>query len=249
MLSVPIIVYNQEQAHAFLSHQRTIDSLLCLQYTHESRTEMLEEFRRLYTGDNAILQDIDTFDKNYNSNNALQWYTTDSFLFRTINRALRSSDAEMMFKMRYFLTDLYAQLDSLYKQAQTLHHNSGIEKLYRGQIMSRNEFEYFQQLIGDIISINTFLSTTTSLQVALTFANSSTYNDDFLPIVFCIETNPYIQHKRPYANISKFSTYVDEEEVLFAMGSLFRIQYIQRLDQMDNIPIIYLQMIDQNEIN
>jgi hypothetical protein len=203
---------------------------------------MIEEFRRLYADDIAILVDIDRFNQNYNSNSALQWYTTDSFLFRAINRALRSSDIEMMFKMRYFLIDLYTQLDKLYKQTQTLTN----EKLYRGQIMSKNEFEYFEQLTGDIISINTFFSTTTSLQVALTFANASTYNQDFLPIVFCIETNPHVQHKRPYANISRFSIYADEEEVLFAMGSLFRVE---RLDRMDNIPIIYLQMIDQNIID
>lgn len=43
--------------------------------------------------------------------------------------------------------------------------------------------------------------------------------------------------------------YSDEDEVLFAMGSLFRIQDIRTLDRIDNISIIYLQMIDQNEID
>jgi hypothetical protein len=209
---------------------------------------MMDEFRRIYLHDDSTLGDIDLFEQTYNSNNALQWYTRDSFLFRIINKTLRSSDVEMMFKMRYFLTDLYVQLDGLYKQSQSFSRPM-IEKLYRGQVISKREFEYFQQIQGQIISINTFLSTTTSLQIALTFANAFSNNDDFLPIVFCIETNPYIQHKRPYANISKFSIYTDEEEVLFAMGSLFRIQYIQRLDRMNNIPIIYLQMIDQKEID
>jgi hypothetical protein len=232
-----------------MSHQRTIDTLLCLPYTDESRTEMIEEFRRIYNDNDLTLADIDIFEQTYNCNSALQWYTRDSFLFRTINKALRSSDVEMMFKMRYFLTDLYVQLNDLYQQSQTLYNRPIIEKLYRGQLMSKNEFEYFQQLQGHIISINTFFSTTTSLQIALLFANSSFNNDDFFPIVFCIETNPYVHHKRPYANISKFSIYSDEDEVLFAMGSLFRIQYIERLDRTSNIPIIYLQMIDQKEID
>jgi hypothetical protein len=233
-----------------MSHQRTIDTLLCLPYTEESRIEMIEEFRRIYHHNDPGRADIDLFERIYNSNSAIQWYTRDSFLFRTINKALRSSDVTMMFKMRYFLTDLYVQLDGLYKQSQTLYNRPIIEKLYRGQLMSKNEFDYFHQIKGHIISINTFLSTTTSLQIALSFANSNSLNnDDFISIVFCIETNPYVQHKRPYANISKFSIYSDEDEVLFAMGSLFRIQDIQILDRIDKIPIIYLEMIDQNEID
>jgi hypothetical protein len=232
-----------------MSHQRTIDTLLCQPYTHESRIEMIDEFRRIYQDNDIAIADIDIFNQTYNSSSALQWYTRDTFLFRTINNALRSSNVNMMFKMRYFLTDLYVQLDGLYKQSQTLYQRPRTEKLYRGQLMSKNEYLYFQQLKGHIISINTFLSTTTSLQIALVFADASINHDDFLPIVFCIETNPYVQHKRPYANISKFSIYSEEDEVLFAMGSLFRIQDIQRLDRMDNIPIIYLQMVDQNEID
>ncbi len=93
------------------------------------------------------------------------------------------------------------------------------ENLYRGQLISKSEFEQVKQLQGDIISINTFLSTTASLQIALAFANGSLNNNDLIPIVFCIQTSPYVQHKRPYANISSFSMYKDEEEVLFAIGS------------------------------
>lgn len=156
MASIPIIVYNQEQSNAFISHQRTIDTLLCLPYTNESRMEMIEEFRRLYSNNTSGLADIDIFEQTYNSNNALQWYTRDTFLFRIINRALRSSDVEMMYKIRYFLTDLYVQLDGVYKQSQNFYNQPTNEKVYRGQLMSKNEFDYFQQIIGHIISINTF---------------------------------------------------------------------------------------------
>ncbi|CAF5220469.1 unnamed protein product, partial [Rotaria magnacalcarata] len=107
----------------------------------------------------------------------------------------------------------------------------------------------FKKLSGDIISINTFLSTTTSLQIALAFADASSNTDDFVPILFCIETDPSVQHKRPYANISNYSMFSDEEEVLFAMGSLFRLQYIEKLDKMNNIAVIHLQIIDQKDID
>ncbi|CAF1089465.1 unnamed protein product [Adineta steineri] len=248
LISAPIIVYNQEHAHTFMAHQRTIDTLLCLPHTTGARVIMITELCRIFNDNETILEQVNKFALTYNSNNAIQWYTRDSFLFRLINKILRSSDAEMMFKLRYFLTDLYEQLDNVYKQTQ-IYNTSTIEKLYRGQLISKIELEYLKQIQGHIISIKTFFSTTTSLQIALTFANSSVNDNDFIPIVFCIETNPYIQHKRPYANISKFSIYQDEDEILFSMGSLFRIQSIEEFDGMNNTPIIYLQMIDQKEID
>ena len=39
----------------------------------------------------------------------------------------------------------------------------------------------------------------------------------------------------------------DEEEILFAIGSIFRVQYIETLDKINNIPVIYLTLIDRKE--
>jgi hypothetical protein len=249
LISIPIIVYNPEKPHEFMSHQRTIDTLLCQPHTDEAKAVMIEELRRIYSDNEATLAEIDIFAQTYHSNSAIQWYTRDSFLFRLINKILRLSDAEMMFKLRYFLTDLYVQLGDLYEQTYTLYNTSKFEKLYRGQLISKTEFEYIKQLQNHIISINTFLSTTASLQIALAFVSGSSNNIDSIPIVFCIETKSYVKHKRPYANISSFSICRDEEEVLFAMGSLFRIQSIEKLDRMNSITVIYLQMIDQQQLD
>ena len=152
------MVYNEVQADKFIAHQRTIDTLLCLPHTDESRYEMIEEFRRLYQDNEVALADIDIFEQTYNAHTAIQWYSRDSFIFRIISKALRSSDPEIMFKMRYFLVDLYLQLEGLHKQVHMFNASPLKEKLYRGQLMSKAELDYFNKLPGDIISINTFLS-------------------------------------------------------------------------------------------
>lgn len=210
---------------------------------------MINEFRRIYTEDPSILTEIEVFNETYNSHSALQWYTRDTFLFRLINQALRFSNAELMFKLRYILIDLYAQLDEIHRQMIDSHRDLPIEKLYRGQIMSRKEFSSFEQLIGHYISISTFFSTTVSLQIALVFANATPTDDESLSVLFCVETNPIPSNERPYGNISQLSRYKDEEEVLFAMGSLFRIQTIEPLDRTNSLPVIYLKLIDPIEIN
>lgn len=227
-----------------MSHQRTIDTLLCMPHTLESKSEMLAEFRRIYQDDQEILGQIDNFEKNYHSNAAVQWYTRDSFVFRAINQALRVSNAESMFKLRYILTDIYDHLKESYVQMHRSFRIATPQIFYRGQLMSSEEFETFKTLRGCIISINTFLSTTASMQIALMYAGKYNESSDTVPVVFCIETNPET-FVRPYANISLYSVFQDEEEVLFAMGSIFRIGNIRQLLNEDNIWSINLKTINQ----
>ncbi|UJR32556.1 hypothetical protein I4U23_020017 [Adineta vaga] len=244
-LPLPITVYDEEQKHMFLAHQRTIDSILCVPHTYESRQEMITEFRRLYSDDETILAEIDQFEIEYIPHAAVQWYTRDSFVCRTINQTLRESNVDAMFKLRYILTDIYTHLNESYRQNNWLE-RSGLpstETFYRGQLMSYQEFNSFKELRGSVISINTFLSTTTSMQIALMYANIFQNNSDDISVVFSIESDS-ISKIRPYANISRYSMFPDEDEVLFAMGSIFQIGNIRELPDAENVWIIYLKTYD-----
>ncbi|CAF3537908.1 unnamed protein product [Rotaria sp. Silwood1] len=229
-----------------MAHQRTIDSLLCMPHTLESKAEMLAEFRRTFNDNQEILAEIDNFENTYHSNAAVQWYTRDSFVCRTINQALRSSNVDMMFQLRYILTDLYAHLNESYRQMHRSLQISTPETFYRGQLMSNKEFDTFNTLRGSIISINTFLSTTASVQIALMYAGKYHENPDLVSVIFSIETKPEAL-ARPYANISHYSMFQDEEETLFAMGSVFRIGNIRQLPNADNVWVIHLKTINEND--
>jgi len=215
-------------------------------HTSESKSEMIDEFRRIYNGNELILCEIDNFETTYHSNAAVQWYTKDSFICRTINQALRSSNIDTMFKLRYILIDIYDHLNQSHKQKHSLFYQSPPEIYYRGQIMSNKQFDYFKELQGNIISINTFLSTTTSMQIALMYAGKYHGNSDMISVVFSIEKDLLIS-TRPYANISRYSLFPDEDEVLFSMGGVFRIGNIREMPNADNIWIIHLKMTGQQD--
>ena len=244
--SVPLTVYNHEQKDLFFSHQRTIDTLLSMPHTDESKKEMIEEFRCIYNDNQAILLEIDLFEQTYECEAAARWYSKNSFISRTINQILRSSDIDQMFKFRYILTDIYQHL----KQSRRQHRNSSFysetETYYRGQIVTTEQFEYLKQIRGNIFSINTFLSTTSSMQVALMYAGKHPDNQDTISIVFSIECYSSIE-ARPYANISEYSLFPDEDEVLFSMGTIFKMHNIRRLTSEDNIWVIYLTTVEQND--
>ncbi|CAF3765154.1 unnamed protein product [Rotaria socialis] len=248
-LSSWFVFYNPEQSHIFLAHQREIDTLLCMPHTTQSRDEMLIEFRRICKDDNRALNEINRLEKEYDSKDAVYWYSREYFLYRIINQALRNNDVESMFKMRYFLTDLYAQLTELCTQdhVQKLFDQRNGIMVYRGQQMTKAELEYFRTIQGCIIATKPFLSATRSFAVASLFAATSE-GPDITQVIFCIKIDRFYENFRPFAYISQAAFMPEEEEVLFSMGSLFRVQSIETLITEENISVINLTLVEPSEL-
>jgi hypothetical protein len=213
---------------------------------------MIDELRRVSSDNDIFLKQINDFEQNYHSNAAIQWYTRDSCLYRLINRALRYEDIELVIKYRFFIIDLYQKLDELHKQIinSNYHSEQTLLTYYRGQLMSSTEIDQFKQHIGTLISINTFFSTTSSLDIALMFAGGSTLEGitSNKPVIFSIEVNSLIENTRPYTNINFYSTHEEEDEVLFALGSVFSIEKVDFLSVNDNVQVIHLKLIDEKDL-
>lgn len=245
-LYFPIIVYDSSNPDVFLNHQRTIDSVLCLPRTEQSTSQIFQEFRRIHHGDDSLLDQINELEKIYHCNGAIQIYTQDSFVCRTIHRILRLADVHQMFQVGQFLIDLYSHLEQSYKQSHNEYFYPVSETFYRGQLMPKKEFHSLKENQGNIISIKTFLSATTSMQVALIYAGQYFDDPNLISVVFIIERNS-VRQTRPYANISSYSLFPDEEEVLFAMGSFFAIGNIRQMVDNNNIYTVSLKMTDQSD--
>ena len=212
--------------------------------TNDSKSEMIREFRRIYEKNPLVLVELDEFEIVYESDAAIYWYTRDSFVCRTINQSLRLNDLKMIFKLRHILGDIYSHLYQSYSSSSSS--SSLMEKYYRGQSMSNEQFDYFKELKDQMISIDTYFSATSSFQVALMYSGKCNGDDHSTPIIFSIEKDPSIK-TRPYSNISDYSLFPDEDETLFSIGTIFRIGNIFRLINCDNVWIIQLILIDQRD--
>jgi hypothetical protein len=82
---------------------------------------------------------------------------------------------------------------------------------------------------GGLISFNNFLSTSKNRDVSLAFAETNQDNPDLVGILFIMKIDP-AQSTSPFASIGDVSYFQGEDEVLFAMHTVFRINDIRPMD-------------------
>ncbi|CAF3990748.1 unnamed protein product [Didymodactylos carnosus] len=197
--------------------------------TDLAKNEMLEECRLYYKDNQTVQNNINKFEKDYKSEKAVWWYTCDGFIYRLLNKALRTQNIEAIFKFRFFIADLQRQLCQLHHQyRQSLGSDiSPFLTVFRGQVMTSVEVENLKRSIGGLISMNTFLSTTRKRDVAVAYAGSGELcNSTLESVLFEIQVDMKIETK-PFCYINQLSMFYDEEEVLFSIGTVFQVETIE----------------------
>ncbi|CAF4611176.1 unnamed protein product, partial [Rotaria magnacalcarata] len=204
----------------FIFSQILIDCLLRLKTTTADKKELIDHCKQQYQGNTAELSNLREFREDYSPENALWWYTRESFFYKTLNAALRNQNIHIIFLFRGFISDIYRQLEA--NQADnTL-------RVYRSQMMSSDELETLRQSCDQFISINSLFSTSTDKKQALSFVNSCDVGDNLEPVLFQIDANPTLATSKPFADVSAYSEFTDESEVLFMLGSIFHLKSVRR---------------------
>ncbi|CAF1297250.1 unnamed protein product [Rotaria sordida] len=215
----------------FVHSQILIDCLLRMRSSSTDRHDFLTYCKKEYANDNSQLNFIREFEHDYAASSALTWYTRDCFLYKLLNKALRTQNIDLLYLYGFFIRDLYQQLKRNQYPAP-IH-------LYRGQLMSKKEVQQLRNFIGQLISMNSFLSTTTDREVAIIFSgNDGVLNNDIQPVLFEIQADPDIGGIKPFADITSFSYMEDEEEVLMMLGAIFRIVHIRDESQLCIIQLV-----------
>ncbi|UJR11571.1 hypothetical protein I4U23_015751 [Adineta vaga] len=206
---------------SFTWFQSLIDILRKLPQTDRSKQDMLGKCREYYALNQSEMRKIDQFELTYTADKAIEWYTRDSFVYRLVNKALRTEDVEILYLFRFFIIDLCSQLEDIWKQSNKK--NEEVLTLYRGQRMSIEEYNKLIHNIGNLISTNGFFSTTKDINVALKFLE--THSEEFKTILFEIKV-PHNLQTIVFADIDLCSQIEGEKEVLFSLGSVFQIDNV-----------------------
>lgn len=213
----------------FIWYQWLMETLIRMPQSVAAKMDMLNESRTQYDGQPDQLVFIKEFENAYKENkstNAIWWYTRDCFLYRILNKALRTENIDVIFKYRFFLKDLYEQLGQTNVE-QAKSSCSNIQIVYRGQAMSLEEIKMLSANVNGLISFNTFVSTSLNNSMATLFALDAIRNrPNCHPILFKITLLPSTVSRttsQPYANITHMSAFPTEKEILLSLGTVCRL--------------------------
>ncbi|CAF1022322.1 unnamed protein product [Adineta steineri] len=208
---------SQESA-SFLLHQMLIYVLKQMPQDKLSKQQMLDMCRDYYKKNKHELKKIEEFQQTYTRDKAIEWYTDECFLYKLLNKALRTEDIELLFNFRFFIIDLCSTIE----QENQLLKNKGTLTLYRGTQIPNEELEKIKENIGKTISTNGFLSTSRNINVSLGFIHMNVQSNDFTSVLFEIKANPLLKTVI-FTDVGNRSRIKGEEEVLFNLNSLFKI--------------------------
>ena len=230
--SLPIDIFDGGQSTnefnvKFLFFQVFIECLSKLKANDEDQNELFQKLKDQYKkfpgkikNIKEQIENINDFEKEYVSTKALWWYTKECFFFPTLNSVLRRKDIHWIFLYRSYIFDIQQQLKT--------NQITEIVQVYRGQKMSKKEFDSLKKSVNQFISINSFFSTSTNRSQAIRFLDLDERDETVEKVLFEIEADPNIGKMKPFADISQLSYFPGEEEILFSIGSIFRLKKISQ---------------------
>ncbi|CAM4800509.1 unnamed protein product [Rotaria magnacalcarata] len=191
---------------------------------------------------------INEFKCEYHSKSAFWWYTKEIFLYGMLNRGLRSLDMETMCKLGFFIRSLHLQLKQLH-QEQSASFQTAFT-VYRGQGLSKEDFQNLIDSKGGLLSFNNFLSTTKDREVATIFAPDTLgRNPDIVGVMFIMTIDPskISSSITPFAMIDEHSALPQEQEILFTMHTVFRIVEITQTPSNSRLWEVQLTITDESD--
>ena len=227
----------------FLWFQLFKHVILRLPRNNQAKRQMIDVCRQHYRGNASQLEWIDRFEHDYRAEEAIRWYCKQSFVYKLVNRVLRSEDIDQLYVFRFFIGDLSDNLAREHRKILLSDERTLI--VYRGVKLDCKELEELKKNMGKPISTNSYLSTSRRRSQALTFAKKLSRRTDTIPVLFQIECDIRELGERViFADTSSFSEYPHEQEILFDLSVTFRLESIQ---QEESVPVIRMSVSNDGQ--
>ncbi|CAF4739684.1 unnamed protein product [Rotaria sp. Silwood1] len=223
--------YLTRESGAFLWFQLLTDVLKKITITDKNNTgmeEMLTHCQAYYRGNPVELKNIAEFRKNYKPEDAIFWYSKQIFVYRLVNKALRTEDIDVLYTFRTYITHLRSQITAQHNKLREefIDDKSTSIHLYRGLKLTDNEILQMRNSLGGLISMNGFFSTSRDIKQAIRYATKESKREGVVGVLLEIYGN-IASDKMIFADIAQFSQYPEEQEVLFDLATVFKIVHVE----------------------
>ncbi|CAF1054450.1 unnamed protein product [Rotaria sp. Silwood1] len=225
---------------SFMYTQILKEILLEIKYNDQCLKDFVSYCQDQYGNDSNDLDVIKRFAEEYRRRSPIYWYTHPGFIHSMVNHALRTHEVDTIIKMGFFIQDLHEEINKLHiKQTNDQDNQSFI--VYRGQGLSKEEFEKLLKAKGGLMSFNSFLSTSKNREVSLEFSQDALNHRDLVGVLFKMVIDPS-ELATPYAFLDDDSYFKSEEEVLFSMHTVFRIGEIKQIQKNNRLHQVILTL-------
>jgi tetratricopeptide (TPR) repeat protein len=230
----------------FMYTQIMKEILLTITFEQQHFKGYIDYCRDIFDDNEKELKRVDKLERNYRNETPVWWYTCQCFLYPMLNRALRISDMDIIIKMGFFIGDLHRQIEELHKEQSVGHTAGKILTVYRGQGLSKADFQKIKETKDGLMSFNNFLSTSKDRAVSLAFAESNQSNPDLVGILFVMTIDPS-KSTTQFASINGISYFPEEDEILFSMHTVFRINDIKSVGENQRLIQVDLTLTGEND--
>ncbi|CAF1307243.1 unnamed protein product [Adineta steineri] len=231
---------------SFMYTQIIKEIILTIKFEQNHIQAYIGYCRDAFAGNTKEIENIEQLEREYHNKTPIYWYTCQMLLYPMLNRALRLMDGGIITRIGFFIGDLHRQIEQLHKEQYVGTTAANTFTVYRGQGLSAGDFEQMMKVKGGLISFNNFLSTSKDREVSYAFAESNQASSDLFGILFVIKVDPS-QSTSSFASIAGISHFEGEEEVLFSMHSVFRIQDIKQMDGNNRSYEVNLALTSDND--
>ncbi len=191
LLSIPkTFHFLDKESLTFLLFQLLNKIIIKMKYTLNDLNDMWSFCGEKYRNNARQKWNISNLKRKYRSEKAIEYYTKNTFLFRSLKEVLQHEDIDGIYEFRYYISDLHKQL----KQRSISPNEEMI--LYRGKklpfivLQQLKEFYNSVDAKDKVISINGFLSTTKDKKIAQPFVGIDEKRDGYESVMFKMRINP-----------------------------------------------------------
>jgi hypothetical protein len=239
-------IIKQNLDRSFIYIQILKEIILQIRFGDRDIKDFIAYCRQQFAGNDQQLKICDQLEQEYRKHTPIWWCTCECFLYSMLNRALSTMDIDLIIKMGFFIQHLHRQIEQLHSEQFHNTEQSSVINVYRGQGLSKTDFDQLSKTKGGLLSFNNFASTSKHQDTALNFARQAINNSDLVGILFCIKIDPSIL-PTPYASIDNIAFSDTDGEILFSMPSIFRIDDIKQIDKNDRLWQIELTLTNYND--
>ncbi|UJR08024.1 hypothetical protein I4U23_012302 [Adineta vaga] len=238
-----------DNARIFIFYQLLLEILVHHPKTADIKQQFISFGRQIYHDNPTQMDFFENLDENYppsSTSIAIPLYTSGSYcLHRKLNRACRTGNMEHMFKLVYFMTDLYAELADLHQEYFDLFADQ--MRVYRGRPMTRSEFNKLKSGIGDLVVTKSFLSTTVDFDVARMYSGVGSTDSNIFPAILRLIIDKQRHESKPFSFIRQVSKVQDDREVLLSIGMVFKVIHSQHKDGLEEFTLLRSNAEEQVE--